>query len=81
MTPEDHMVLVSKHLEKFRQSVEKVSAATDRFSRSHKQEDEASALEAVAYAKVCQQELDVAEKEAEHYLLVSGMSLTTLAEG
>lgn len=81
MTPDEKMVSLSALLDKFAQAVERVGVAIDLYSMTHKPVDETKAKDAIEYAKLCQLELEAAEREVEHDLLVSGMALTIFAEG
>lgn len=81
MTSEEKMAHLSTLLDKFAQAVERVDGAVDLYSKTHKPVDEAKAKDAIEYAKICQMELEAAEREVEHDLLVSRMSSPILAEG
>jgi hypothetical protein len=81
MTSEEKMARLSTLLDKFAQAVARVDVAVDLYSMTHKQVDEIRARGAIEYAKLCQLELESAEREVDHDLLVSRMSLPVCAEG
>lgn len=81
MTAEEKMAHLTSLLAKLTQAVDEVEVRIDLFSKTHKPVDEVKAKDAIMYAKVCQLELEAAEKDVEHDLLVSRLSLPVCAEG